>query len=460
MFTSPSTSRIREQRSRATAKSSAAFIAALALTALVNGCATSPMTWTQIHGDPGNTNSAQLGASDLQAPSRTVVRFTLTGGPGTSSPVEGPNGSVYVSVYDGTNGQSSHIARVNTASRVPAKYLWFSHPGQISTAALDSLGNVYVVINSFGDQGPANLVELKSHIVKLDANGVVVWDTPVLLPRYQTPPPKIFEYNGKVNVFVPVRVSESIMAGVLDGATGTLNTVRGCDYSVDNPGIGATATPSSPTIPYSEEPATGVAYDAATTVPYLVMPSRLCGISFFQLAHDPSNVPWTPGLAYPVMIKTLDRSSSTYLSSPSISVFNTYALIGEDAGLRAYNYLTGAQISGWQVDTGTCLAPVANILGSMITCTNASTVILSPVDHPNIGPGATRATLDRVGALAVTPTNIYVLGRDGLFRYDTQMHLQSFAPTGSAGAGGIAIGSTGTVYATSPDQNLYIFPSQ
>jgi hypothetical protein len=448
----------------------------LIVVTLLDGCKqTSSGTWTQINGDASNTNSALVAPSNLQASSRSTVRFTQSGGPGRSNPVEGPNGSVYISVFDGPMGASSHTVRVRFGVRIRLGFGQVGHlpdtvdlfgstyQGQISTPAIDSSGNVYVVVNSLSDAGPPNGVEVKSHIVKLDPDGTEVWKTDILLPRFQTPAPKIFEYNGKINVFVPVRMNESIMIGVIDGAsaTGQLNTVIACDYPIESHGIAATPTPASPpSPPFPEGPVPAIVSDSASGTPCLIMPTSYCAISFFQIAHDPNNVAWPPGLAFPVFVNRVYRGDNVSFGSPSISVSSGsgYALIQEDTNIFAYDY-TGNAIPNWQVDNAQWGVPIANMANTMIIC-RSGRVYLCAADHPDFSPSTTApsAALDGVEAVAVTPTSVFVHGRDGLFRYDAQMHLQSFAPMGPSDGGGIAIGTKGTVYVASSDQNLYRFP--
>jgi hypothetical protein len=298
----------------------------------------------------------------------------------------------------------------------------------------------------------------------LDPDGTEVWNTEILLPRFQTPAPKIFEFNGKINVFVPVRVNGSIMIGVIDGAgeNGQVNTVRACDYPIESHGIGASATPPAQTTPpFPEDPVPAIVSDSARGTPFLIMPTSYCAISFFQIAHDPNNVPWPPSLAFPVLVKLVEGENNPAFGSPSISVSSGsgYALIQEDTNIFAYDFQTGNAIPDWKVENAQWGVPIANMLNTMIVC-RSGRVYLCAADHPDFSPSSAppSAALDGTEAVAVTPTSVFVYGRDGLYRYNTQMHLQSFALMGPSDGGGIAIGTNGTVYVASSDQNLYRFP--
>lgn len=429
--------------------------------------------WNQIGGDYFNSNSALWVTDSLTATVflGTVVRLTQSGDPSVGNPVIGPNGIVYVSVYDPKQG--SHIESVTPlATHLSADVFWPGNgssmtAGQISTPAIDTSGNLYVVVNSLrsapAQQSPG-LVQVKDSVVKIDKTGTTVWSVPLVLPAYQTPAPKLYfdsVYN-KLNVFVPTRVGEIVSLSVIDGDTGELHSVQACSYPLTS-SIGATVTPSAPPAPpYPEAPVPALIPDYAGKS-FLVMSINGCGIQFYDLEAT-SLHGWEFGLAYPKLFAAFGSPSAlTSYSSPSISRFAGYALIAEsepgETTTYAYDVTSGKRIPNWKIGgVGLCTVALAILWNSAVVCPYPGTMALTSVQPPDYSSLlATSASTNAPEAAVVSLNSIYVHARDGVFRYGTSFNLLNFAPVPVANGGGMAVGPDGTLYVPASDGNLYVF---
>jgi hypothetical protein len=449
----------------------------------IQGCApgmppqtanSTPTGWNQIGGDYFNSNSALWATANLTATVflGTVVKLTQSGDPSVGTPVIGPDGTVYVSVYDPKEG--SHIESITPlATHLSADVFWAGNGiptavGQISTPAIDASGNLYVVVNSLNSapsQQYPGVVQAKDSVVKIDKTGKVVWTVMLVLPAYQTPAPKLYFDPGynKLNIFVPSRVGEIISLSVIDGDTGELHSVQACSYPISNSGGGATVTPSAPPAPpYAESPVSGLFPDYEGKS-WLVMPTNGCGINFYDLEAT-SQHGWEFGLAYPKQINAFPaKSNITSYSSPSISRFSGYALIAEsetgETTIYAYDVTSGKRIPRWQIGgVDLCNVALATLWNSAVFCPYAGTMAIAsvqPLDYSTLTP--TIASTDGLEAAVISLNSIYVHARDGLFRYGTNFNLLNFVSIPASNGGGMAVGPDGTLYVAASDGNLYVF---
>ena len=108
----------KEERSRTVLTSIREFLASISLAAIcllaacTNGLLGPSTTWRQSHATNGNSGFAVAGPAAVDA--KTALTLVV-GDPGTSTPVEGPDGRIFLSIFEGDSGVSSRIVTVNTA---------------------------------------------------------------------------------------------------------------------------------------------------------------------------------------------------------------------------------------------------------------------------------------------------------------------------------------------------------
>lgn len=430
----------------------------------LTGCASfNPPRWSQAYSNVGNQNFAGAGPQTLSSP-----RITPIGDPGTSAPVEAPDGSVIVSVFgNGFRGAGSRVVRVSEAGGQDVVTTLANFSGQPSTPAVDSAGNIYVTVNALGDNVQQEIVEQRSRVVQIRADGSMGWSIPIYLPRQQNSPPRVFEYNGVTNILVPSRSGVVIRLRVINAQTGEFGEVEACSYPLEQGNLPGTAqpTPTAPPPPPYREYA-GIALpppsgDGAAS--YLVMTVRGCGIVFYSIATSPANVTWPSSAIYPSLV-TRREGSSGDLGSPAIASFPGYAIVREGQVIRAYNYVTGEQIDDWEIPSAFVTAAPAISLNSIAASRgNRVTIFNATTPGTAAGPAvANSVELQRPLGLALTPANLYALGRDGFFRYgfrpDGSLALLASSALDASAGGGMAIGAH-AAYIVSRNGNLYTFPN-
>jgi outer membrane protein assembly factor BamB len=425
---------------------------AFALACCVSACGSMAggPRWSQAHADLGNTNFALNGVADLH----NNISVPLGGDPGTSSPVVAPDGSIFVSLFDGPGGINSRIVRALPGSLEPPK-TFASVAGQLSTPAIDSAGNVFVVSNSLGDADPpSDVVPKKSFVFGFgQEGGLPKWSVPFLPPKFANVAPKVMELGGVTNVFVAARQGPYSQVLVIDGGTGTFASVNACADSVVGslPGMATPVPAQPPAPPYDEGPSLAIADDASGRAPYLIFPTPGCGLLFYLLAT--SKVGWPAGLFYPDFIWSNDQSN---IGTPAVSLFNGYVLIAQGEQLAAYDYRTGKAIPNWQFTSDLFPKIPLSVFGNSMLVSRNGTFVLSSVDAPAVistSSASVRFTL----ATALSLTSAYVLGRDGLYRFDVgaALQLMSFSPIPGTNEGGMTIARDGTVYVASRNGRLY-----
>ncbi len=134
---------------------------------------------------------------------------------------------------------------------------------QVSTPAIDSQGNMYVVEHSLirrrgadptADHGRLNLI-------KYDSNGEFVWLRKAGQARpYRISAPKLIEIGGKLSLFVQSFGDTGYEIMAFDGE-GNGHAVYSCAPSLRNQGIGG-STPTIPTgPPWPEDPTLAITLD-------------------------------------------------------------------------------------------------------------------------------------------------------------------------------------------------------
>lgn len=452
----------------------AAFGLLLAACFLVSGCGptttTTPSTmlpWSQIHGDMRNTSFQLVGPRTLDI---SKAQQFVVGDPVTSTPVETPSGTILLAVQvvpsqpTAANNQNPNptwtVLQIHPAqtSGLPVTAFFSRVSGQIATPVVDSKGFVYVANYTYSVPGRGNSAYLT--ISKIGPDGTVLWSRsdPATFPRpHQAPAPKLVESGGQEALFVGVVGNPDYRVLAIDDK-GNFDSVTSCKPSESSSGFFASAAPPAPPPPpYFEDPTISLATDANGT-PYLIDPATNCGIGFFLL-DSVTTIPadWPTGLFFPKLIK-LDRTDAQ-LGTPAISTFAGYAIIPQDQTLQAYNFVTAKKIKDWSTGVYVAsVAPVSIALNSFLS--ESQPLYLFATDHPTIRNAPSHVDNGTYVA-AITPNMIYALETDGVYAFDTNLNLKSFAaiPPGPSGSGGgLAVTSNGSLVVASRNGTTYIFP--
>jgi hypothetical protein len=280
------------------------------------GCGTPPPPWSQIHGDIGNTSFNRVGPRTLDI---TKARQFRVGDPVMTSPVETPSGTILVAVQTAPANPANQLEsswsllEINPSLQPPVLKppvtQVHSFGLQLSTPAVDSEGNIYLVSSLLYSYPPLRI--FKVHSNQGPQAGAILWfsslysSIPTVPRPLNTPTPKLIEVDGKVSLFVAVFQTPEFQVLAVDATNANqlpnqnLRTVTSCIPSVTNSGYAASAAPPAPPAPpYPEDPTMALALDKNGT-PYLIDANNQCGITFFLLASAttvPAN--WPPNFAF------------------------------------------------------------------------------------------------------------------------------------------------------------------
>jgi hypothetical protein len=412
-----------------------------------------PPWWNQSGADPGNTRFATFSATTFENPVLLDV-----GDPGSSSPVQARDGTIYLSIFGSGSGTVvSHVVQVKPNPwRVTATSADFV--GQATTPAIDSDGNVYVVVDSLDDPVRDNVIGRQSVLAKLDTSLAHVWsssDGGWNFPFYSMPgvasPPKLLEFGGKIHVFVSSRMNGGSRLLVVDGSDGSVGAIPDCPSPVEGGSFWAQPTPAGFTLPYSEDPSPALIVDG--DVPYLVNATQGCGITFYHLAATPSDPNWPAGLQRPFPTYSAEASDGG-VGTPAIVALDGVVVVPVKDTLRAYDYKTGKPVPDWTFNwKSPNLHPISTAFNSM-ALVGVDQIAVAEVSPPGLFASHVAQT---PFAIALTPSSTYVLARDGLYRFDNGMHQQDFTPFDASLGGSLMIDRFGGIVVALRSGHLLIF---
>lgn len=417
------------------------------------GCA--PAAWRQGHGDVSNTGTLIVGTKPAAMGTALTAPFPLVG---SASPVVSPLGPVFLASWErgsGGVGDLGHGALWKLAGSGAPLIMTNSGdlPGQLSTAAVDAAGNVYVAQYLTFNHGAPQSALLK-------------WD-PMLASRKTAringvalSAPKILDGTGQSPLVVQAYTTDIgahhvlILNDQLTPLADWETCVPDQPSIWDNFKMGFHVQGIDLGPPYFESASVGIrAIDGIRGKTfYLVAASDGCGVTFYTI---------DPTLANPkVMTFIAHRGpNAAMMTSPAISADGIAVIADADHHVTAYDVTTGDQ--KWQVTTTgfvaatPVLAPGAlNVVyvatyGEVLKLDLATGGLIKSTSVTGMSTDATPAAAGNL---------LFVVTDAGLFTFAlSDLGFASAAPF-AGGASSPAIGPDGYVLVPTTDGKVLRFP--
>lgn len=422
----------------------------LPLFLLLAGC---DETWMQFH---GNGPSSGFVPIDVAPAVRTRWRARV-GGVTYSSPVVGPDGTIYVGNTDG------ELVAVNP----DGSERWRSaFPGTriLSSPAVAAAGEIYVVTSRKAEDGTVS-----SSLSRVEADGSRTWTTGFPEGGITTASPKLWSFEQRTHVLVQVLNKSAAELVIVqdDGAILHRHDVDICpppgadlwpDFFEDIAGFLSDIWDVFSEIPSDFDPA---ALDIPTvfgwpdpTVAVLSRPgedeagvivANGCGVSAWR---------WAPPVLTSVWIHEVSEERRRY-SSPAVFEGGLLALAGEDRRVRGFDALTGELL--WEQELAESILSSPASFGRQIWVASLNHLVMLDyngdiLDEIDLGESEETAASVALGAnlgFLSTTSALHSFG----FDFDPVISIRPL----DGGLSSPAIGSDGTLYVVSGDE-LWAFP--
>jgi outer membrane protein assembly factor BamB len=417
------------------------------------GCG--PAIWRQAHRDAANTGTLVVGTQ----PAAMGTALTGVLPPiGDASPVIAPDGSVYIASWErgtGGAGDLGHGAVWRIAGKGTPSITGNSGvlPGQLSTAAVDAAGNIYVAQYLTFNHGAPQSALLRwdstfANMKSVRINGVAL-SAPKVLDGTGQSPLIVQTYTTEIGAH-HVLILNDQLTPLADWET----CVPDQPSIWDNFRIGFHIRGIDLGPPYFESASVGIrSIDSARgNTFYLVAAGDGCGVTFYTI---------DPTLANPKVLTYIAHHgpNAALLTSPAISADGIAVIADADHHITAYDITTGDQ--KWQSTTTGFISATPVMAPGALNVVYAATY--SEVLKLELATGmvlnATSVTGTSTDATPAAGGNLlFVATSAGLFTFRlSDLGFLAAAPF-PGGASSPAIGRDGYVIVPTTDGRMLRFP--
>jgi outer membrane protein assembly factor BamB len=387
-----------------------------------------PTRWGQFHSD--GANGGFVGVHSANA---TKAKWFADVGGSSSSPVIGPDGTIYVS-----NGNGEIVA-VNPGGTEKWRFPRPFTDGSVvsGSPAVSSAGFIYFIVNHYLTKGSVTH-PWDSFLFGLDPRGTVrcTFRFPASVITWSSP--NVWtSVTNETNVFVAA--VESFGSGAVRVFDDRCNQIAiqtwNCPHDLIGGGLPPCCTFHVDPVPPLFDPTPAIVVAGVTA----------CGLHTF--VWDPSARTLTPMWVAP--------NPRNYISSPAVSQSGQVVMAQDDGHVLAFDLISGKLL--WDYDAGESVFPRAPafFLGKTDVYV-ASDAHVHEIDAGgtlvqkiNFAPGATNA--------AVTWDRVYIGSSVGLQTLKFNLSVDA-VDNGAFDSGPPAVGPDGTVYVVAADHLLRAYP--
>ncbi len=413
---------------------------------LAGACGEDKPAWSQLGADMSNSGQTLAGAIAKQSSTDTQIGTSFE-----SSPVNGPDGSVYVGTITlGSNPLSGDLVRLSGSTlAVLNKH---ALGGLISTPAIDQAGNIYVALMKMDGTG-GRIISLPPDLSK------VIFDT--LIPNAGSlSSPKILDLGkGKGSLIFEAYTAASGNLFIVNEQGMKLRDDQLC---VEVEGGGSGFQVPGFNLPSTLDPSVGIRLVDREL--FLVMPSNRCGVLFFSLAVGQTSS------TTPVLTRVGSAENDVFYSSPAISVDGIAVINDSDGNVTGYDVHTENQL--WQFQmvgdlfTNPVLMPPGELFAYSVSSAEVSKVELATGSHSKTsiievdkGPPV---HLRLIGSMQASPavggSSLYVSTQFELATFDLNLGSNPVKFHLAGDSSSPAVGANGQVYVGTADGKLLLFP--